>query len=264
MAVTRVTRWTAGLALMLLIGVPAAVSAQAAATAAPHGVALEGGVRWQGLDDALASTLRYASEAVAVGAAYRYRRPEWRIGVAGTWSATRASPVGPDDGTLYEEALHITLDHWLARRVWRSGGGHWAAFVGPAAALELGLRRHTYGEHRAQRYDNAFIGLEGTALLEWSPAGGHRLTERVAVPLAGLALRTSYTGLARHSPRVSVDLPPTFVLFRHRLDYRLRISRRLALEVHHEGSVLRHTQPLELAVAWHRVGAALELVWGAP
>ncbi|MFO7893784.1 MAG: hypothetical protein R6U63_08620 [Longimicrobiales bacterium] len=262
-----VWRWGAALAVALPLAVltpPAAAQSPTMAPLPPHGTLLEGGLRWHGVDDALASAARYQGDAVTLGAAHRYRSAGWRIGLGGSWTAGRLYPAGLEDPTSYEESLSVTVDNWFARRVWRSGDGRWAAFAGPAVAVDVGLRRHAYGGDPSYRYDNAFMGVEATAILEWWPTGGGRLSERVAVPLAGLAVRTDYTGLAAPGPRVSVDLPPTFLLFRHRLEYRLPVRGRLALNVHHEGSVLRHTEPLDHAVAWHRLGLALEIAWGAP
>ena len=228
-----------------------------------HGLTLELGARQEGVDDAVASPVRYTAVAFLVGASYTYRPSDWRVGVAGHWSASRLEPDGLDDPSIFEDALSVALDAWAARRVWRSDSGRWAAFLGPAAAVELGLRRHDFGRGQ-KRYDNGFIGLELAGMLEWSPSWGGKLTERVMVPVAGLAVRTSYTGLASEGPETTVALPPTFLLLRHRLAYVRPLTRRLALSVHHEGSYVRHTEPLELAVAWQRLGIGLQLHWGAP
>lgn len=229
-----------------------------------HGLSVDIGARSEGVDDELASPARYTGGAPIVGAAYLYRPPAWRMGVSGSWSTPRLEPTGVDDPAMFEDALTVALDAWAARRVWRSGNGRWAAFIGPGLAVDMGLRRHELGDDAQQRYDNGFVGLEAVGLLEWSPAWGGRLVGRVMAPVLGLAARTSYTGLASEGPEITVALPPTFLLLRHRLAYVYPVGDRLALSVHHEGSFLRHTEPLELAVAWQRLGVGLQLRWGRP
>ena len=227
-----------------------------------YGVRVEPGVRWEGLDDALASASRYRARSQNVAGGFRYRSDRWRAGLAGSWTASRLLPSGLENPDTYEEALFVTADTWLGRRVWASADRRWAAFAGPAIAVEVGLRRHEYGLQRSYRYDNAFVGLEAAGILEWTAPNGVRVSERVMLPVAGVAIRTGYTALASEGAFVSFDLPPGFLLFRHRLEARLPLRGWLALSAHHEGSLLRHGDPLELALAWHRVGLALELAWG--
>ena len=268
---TRAALWTT----VVLAGLVTALPVRAAAQSDParaeagragafpgHGVRIEPGVRWEGIDDALASASRYRARSQNVAAGYRYRSDRWRAGLAGSWTASRLLPSGLESPDTYEEALFITVDSWLTRRVWASANGRWAAFAGPAAAVDVGLRRHEYGGQRSYRYDNAFVGLEAAGILEWTTPGGVRLSERIMLPLGGLAVRTGYTALASEGVAVSFDLPPDLLLFRHRLEARLPLRRWLALSAHHEGSLLRHDHPLELAQAWHRVGVAVEFAWG--
>lgn len=266
MAVILETRRCGLAAVLLLVCLSApgdAASAQLRDTAR-HELVLHLGTTAQAVDDALASPVRYTGDAFLAGAAYAYRPATWRVGVSGSWGTSPLEPVGVARTSASDDAFSVAVDAWAARRVWRSGEGRWAAFVGPGAAVEVGLRRYEFGTGSERRYDNGFLGLQVAGLLEWSAPWGGRLAERVAVPVVGLAARTSYPGLASEGPDLSVALPPTFVLLRHRLDYVHPLNDWAALSVHHEGSFLRHTDPLEHAVAWQRVGAGVRLRWGGP
>lgn len=242
-------------------GAPAA--GQALDSLGRHGVALEAGRLWQGIADDLASPARYRGDAGIAGAAYRYRGTAWRLGASVARAGARLTPA-MGSGPGHEEVTAMSLDGWALRRVWRSAGGRWAAYAGPALAADMGLRRHYYRLDQSTAYDNAFIGLEAAGLLEVELAGLGRVSERVMLPVAGVAVRTAYTGLAGSGPDVTVGLPPSFVLLRHRLDIRNPVSDRLVFGFLYEGTLVRHDAPLELAVAWQRLGVSLELTWGRP
>lgn len=226
-----------------------------------HRFGLEAGKLWQGIEDALASPSRYEGQAAVVGASYRFRGETWRLGASVAWARPRMT-TAPRPRPTYEEATAASLDSWVLRRVWRSTGGRWAAFVGPAVAGDMGLRRHYYRLDQSISYDNAFLGLEAAALLEWDAAGLGRIAGRVMLPVAGVSVRTPYTTLAGSGPEVRVGVPPSFVLLRHRLDLRNPVGDRLVFGFLYEGTLVRHSEPLDLGVAWHRLGVVLEYGWG--
>lgn len=178
-----------------------------------------------------------------------------------TRATLRLTPAVGSRST-HEKATAMSLDAWALRRVWRSAGGRWAAFAGPAIAGDMGLRRHYYRLDQSTSYDNAFLGLEATGLLEMDAEGLGRIAGRVMVPLAGVSVRTPYTTLASPGPEVRVGIPPSFVLLKQRLELRNLVGNRFIFGFFYEGVLVRHPEPLDLGVAWHRFGVVLEVAWG--
>lgn len=158
----------------------------------------------------------------------------------------------------------MSVDAWALRRLWRSVGGRWAGFVGPAMAGDLGRRRHYYRLDQSTGFDNAFLGLEVAGLVEMDAEGLGRVAGRVMVPVAGVSVRTPYTTLASPGPEVRLETPPSFVLLKHRLDLRSPVGNGFVFGFLYEGVLIRHSEPLDLGVAWHRFGVELELAWGRP
>jgi hypothetical protein len=228
----------------------------------PHRFGLEAGKLWAGVEDALASPTRYEGNAAVVGASYRFHGQTWRLGGAVARAALRLTPaVGT--GSTHEQATAVSLDAWVLRRLWRSAGGRWVAFVGPAIAGDLGRRRHFYRLDQSTSFDNAFLGLEAAGLLEMDAEGLGRIAGRVMVPVAGVSVRTPYTTLASSGPEVRLEVPPTFMLLKHRLDLRSPVGNGFVFGFLYEGVLIQHKEPLDLAVAWHRFGVELEFAWGS-
>lgn len=241
----------------------APVGAQTLDSLGRHGFGVEAGRLLQGIEDHLASSVRYEGSAAVAGVWYQYRGVDWRLGASLSRAGLRLSPaVGPRSS--YEEATSMSFDAWALRRVWGSDSERWAVSAGPGVAGDMGLRRHYYRADQSTTYDNALLGLEATGLLEWTVPGLGVVSERVMLPVAGVAFRTAYTGLASSGPDVTVGLPPSFVLLRHRFEIRGAVGERTVIGFLYEGSLARHGDPLDLAVAWRRLGVSLELLWGRP
>lgn len=259
--VVAAVRGVAAAAVVVAVcGTPARAQAD---EAGPHRVALEAGKLWEGIDDALASPTRHEGHAAVVGVSYRFRGETWRLGGSMARATIRLTPAVGSRST-HEKATAMSLDAWALRRLWRSAGGRWAAFAGPAIAGDMGLRRHYYRLDQSTRYDNAFLGLEATGLLEMDAEGLGRIAGRVMVPLAGVTVRTPYTTLGSPGPEVRVGIPPSFVLLKQRLDLRSPVGNTFVFGFMYEGVLVRHPEPLDLGVAWHRFGVVLELAWGSP
>lgn len=254
------TRWgCVSVACVVVAVCVAPASAQSPGDPGPHRFGFEVGKLWAGIDDALASPNRYEGQAAVVGASYRFRGAAWRLGA----SLAGAAPLLTAGGrSTFEEAAAVSFDSWALRRIWRSAGGRWAAFIGPAITGDIGLRRHYYRLDQSTRYDNAFVGLEATGLLEVDAEGLGQLAGRVMVAAAGVSVRTPFTTLAGPGPEVRVVLPTSFVLLKHRLDLRNRVGDNLVFDFLYEGALIKHSEPLPLGVAWHRFGVALEFPWG--
>lgn len=252
-----------GLAFALLLAVPLPSLAQGRAGDAggPHRVAVELGGLWQGVDDRMATPLRYTGTGLALGVQYERRGDRWRWGLRAAGAMPRLSGPLYDADSGYAETSWLTGVGYLLGRVWRRPG-RLTVWAGPGLAGEASRRRHTYVADGELDFDSGFLAVHLAGLAELELGRYGRLSETLAVPVAGLAVRKEYTGVEGRGPVVTLELPPSLLLVHHRLTYRLPGTDAVGAYLFHEGSLVRHTEPLELASISHRLGVAVQWTWG--
>lgn len=240
--------------LIPLLAVSAAAWAGGAAAQASHRLAVEAAGVLQVVEDRMASPLRYAGWGVAAGVAYSGRAGGWVWDARAAVAAPRLTSRITSDVGGYEDTAWGAVSGELLGRLWNGSGA--SVWVGPGVATEMGVRRHVYTHDTWLNFRNAFLVLQAAARAEVA-LGPARLTETLAFPVVGLAVRKEYAGVIRRDPRVELAFPP-FRAVRHRLTYDRPITRALGVRLFHEASLIRHDGP-ELDFLSHRVGAAL--VW---
>lgn len=222
----------------------------------PGRFALEPAAQWQGLDDRMASPVRYRGASAAVGASYTSGPGAWQWSVRATaaWPRMTSRLTTLDGG--YEETFQASGGAELLRTVWDHG--RFRGRVGPGLAGTSGVRRHVYGRDSWLNFSNAFVALQvvGRAELDLGRAGG--LSETLALPVLGVAVRKEYASVTRREQTTTLAVPPSFLMIRHRLEYRVPGHRAVGARLFHETLVLRHREPLDLATVVQRLGVALE------
>lgn len=227
---------------------------------AAHVLALEGAGLWQGLDDAMASPLRYRGAAGAMAAAYRGAAGSWRWGVHGAWARTRLASSLDDGLGGYEEAAWVFADVRVTRRVhtWER-----VTFrAGTGLAGEVGTRRHQYTETDWLSFRNGVVALQAVLEAEAALGRAGRLAGTLALPVAGLAVRKEYAGVVGRPPRVMFGFAPSLILVSHGLEYRVDLVGPLTARASVNGTWVRHDDPAELASVSQRIGLALEWALG--
>lgn len=227
----------------------------------PHRVAVELGGLWQGVDDPMATPLRYTGTGLALGARYERLGERWRWGVRAVGAVPRLSGPLYDADSGYADTSWLSGAGYLLRQVWRRPG-RLTVWAGPGLAGEASTRRHTYAPDGALDFDSGFLAVQLAGLAELELDRYGRLSEALAVPVAGLAVRKEYTGVEGRGPVVTLALPPSLLLVHHRLTYRLPATGTVGAYLFHEASLVRHTEPLELASITHRLGVAVQWTWG--
>lgn len=224
-------------------------------------VALEAAYLAQGLDDVMASPVRYAGVAPALGLGYAADAGDWHwsVRVVGTGPRLTSRLTATDGG--YEKTAWVAGSAELLRQVWAAGA--FRVWAGPGLEVTSGLRRHVYDAENWLNFGNTFVGLQAVARGGLAIGGGE-LSETLAASVLGVAVRKAYASVIDGEQRVRVGLPPGFLMLRHRLEYRVPGRGAVGARVFHEVLLVRDTRPLDLASAVQRVGLALEWRWGQP
>jgi hypothetical protein len=253
------------LAVTALLAGPAAAQAPDTAGAPDrrHVLALEAAGLRQGLDDAMASPLRYRGTGVAAGAGYEGAGRVWRWDARVVYAANHLTSRLADEQGSYEDGAWVFASAALLRRAGGGGEGGVAVWLGPAVAVELGTRRHMYTGNDWLNFRNTLVALQAAAQAEIGVAGG-RVSGVLALPVVGLAVRKEYAGVVGRSPRVVVSAPPSLVLMRQRVQYRTAVKGSLGAAVFLDSTLLRHDDPMDLASISHRLGVSLDWTLGAP
>lgn len=224
-----------------------------------HSVALEGGMLWSGVDDEMASPLRYRGEAPVLMARYGQSRGEWRLeafagGARSRLSSARTTPVSG-----YEDARWLTGGVSLLRRV--AGAGAVDVWIGAAASAEGSIRRHQYTRDNWVNYTAALAAVQAAGRLEWLRAGGGRLMAELAVPVVGVALREPYAAVPGAATQLRPGIPPDLLFLRHRVEYRQPIAGGSWAAISHEASYLGHPDPEPYDSVAQRLTVSLGWGW---
>lgn len=223
------------------------------APGAEHRLAVEVAGLLQGLDDRMASPVRYSGTGVAVGITYGGRAGPWQWDARGVLAGPRLTSRITTAVGGFEDTAWGALSADLVRRLWRRPGV-WVG-AGAGVAAELGVRRHVYTHDTWLNFRNTFVALQAAVRGEVAVGRG-RLTETLALPVLGVSVRKEYAGVIRREPRIDVAFPP-FLAARHRLAYHRPVIAAFGVRLFHEASLIRHDRP-ELAFLSHRLGAAIE------
>lgn len=249
-------------ALVLVLG-----SGSAAAQTAPaghgSGLSLELGLVRHGQSDLSASPLRYTGSLPVVGLRYdrsgRSGRLEVEAGFAagGLTSGITAGSYPREDAWLGRVAVR-----WL-RPVGRVLDDRVTLLAGAGLSGHAAFRVHGYTAWQSENFADLLAPLElmGGWEVGTGRTGETRIDQRVAVPVAGLVMRTPYGGL-KSVPPVEFARPGELTGFDHALSIARRAGGRLGLRATWTITVLRHTDPREIRLATHRVTVAGELRWG--
>lgn len=247
--------------LALLAAAPAAAQGAGSGGEGGDRLAVEVGGIWWGVDDLMASPLRYTGTGLTVGLAYQGRSGGWRWSIRSSGALPRLHSPLNDADAGYAEASWIGGTGRLLKRL-RQRSGRYAIWAGPGLAGEVERRRHTYAEGSQLVLYSGLLALQATGRVDVQLGRFGRLSETLALPLVGLAVRKEYAGVPGRPPRTTLGLPPSLLLLQHRLIYRLPADGALRAYVLHESSVVRHDDPLALASVSHRLGVAVEWVLG--
>ena len=162
------------------------------------------------------------------------------------------------------DTVMATLEARWLRRVATIAGGRIDLLAGGQVAAHASVREHLYGpgasggsEHLA----DLIAPLEVAGGLDWRPRPGVRLHERLALPLAGVVMRTPYGGLKR-IPDVRFAAPGEILGLHHSLAVERDLGPRAALRAAWAFALLRHDEPREVRFAGHRLTAAAVVRWG--
>lgn len=213
-------------------------------------------VLWGGTDDRMASPVRYGGHGFALGASAAGGRGDLRWTVSADFSRPRLTSRLTTDEGGYEETARTSGYAELLRSVWDNGAAR--VWAGPGIGLIAGVRRHVYDMDTWLNFGNAFGALQAVGRLDVSLGRAGRISETLALPVVGVAVRKAYASVTRREQAVTLALPPDFLMIRHRLEYRVPTGAPVGARLFHEGLFLRHRDPLDLATVVHRVGMALE------
>lgn len=249
--------------LLVLLG-PGSSTAQGPGTGGEppdHGLAVEVGGVWQGVDDLMATPLRYTGTGLMLGLAYQHAWGEWTGSVRGAGALPRLhSPLGDPDAGYAESSWFVGASRLLRRLAQRPGT--YAIWAGPGLTGELASRRHTYTSGSQLDFDTGILALQAVGRLDLDLGRYGGLSEALALPVVALAVRKEYASVAGRSPRTTLGLPPSLLLVHHRLVYRLPADGAVRAYAVHETSLARHDDVLELASVSHRLGIAVEWMLG--
>lgn len=247
-------RLAAGIALL------AATGAAAQQVGGPdHSIALEGGMLWSGVDDEMASPLRYRGEAPVLVVRYGQSRGEWRLDAFGGGARSRLVSSRTTALSGYEDARWITGGVSLVRRV--AGAGPVAVWLGAAASAEGSIRRHQYTRDNWVNYTAALGAVQAAGRLEWLRPGGGRLLAELAAPVVGVALREPYAAVPGEAAELRPGFPPDLLFLRHRLEYRQPVAGGFSAAVSHEVSYLGHPAPEAYGSVAQRLTVSLGWEW---
>lgn len=248
------------LVLPLLAG-PAAAQTATGSPPPAHQLAVDVGGFWHGLDDHMASPLRYTGRGPGTGASYVGEAGPWRWALRGGVAGPRLSSRLSDSEGSYEEMAWRGASGELLWRAWRNRP--FTVWTGAGLAVESAARRHLYVTDAWLNFTNTFVALQAAARAELSLERWGRVAGTFALPVVGVAVREEYAGVIGRARRVSLAAPPAFLFARHRLEYRLPVETVLDVRAFHEATLLRHRDPEPLASVSHRLGMMLVWNWGA-
>lgn len=250
--------------LLLALLVPGSAPAQGPGTggeAPDHRLAVEVGGVWQGVDEIMATPLRYTGTGLMLGLAYQRRWSEWRWSVRGAGALPRLhSPVQAPDAGYAESSWFVGTSRLMRRLARRSG--RYALWAGPGLAGEVARRRHTYTTGSQLNFYGGLLALQVAGRVDVELGRYGHLSEALALPVAALAVRNEYAGVVGRPPRTTLGLPPSVFLAHHRLVYHLPADGAVRAYVVHESSLVRQDDSLGLASVSHRLGVAVEWVLG--
>ena len=134
-----------------------------------------------------------------------------------------------------------------------------ATFGAIMLALDKGVPKEMPLKVLLERFLEHRVEVAGG--LDWRPRPGVRLHERLALPLAGVVMRTPYGGLKR-IPDARFAAPGEILGLHHSLAVERDLGPRAALRAAWAFALLRHDEPREVRFAGHRLTAAAVVRWG--
>lgn len=238
-------------ALLLLL--PATVPAQ---VPPPRGgLALDLDLVRHGQTDAAASPLKYRGTLPGFSLRYSRVRDASRLELTAAFGAGTLDSRITDGSDPSEKAYMGRLGVRYLRRVGGALGGRVSLLAGAQLDGHLGVREHTYGTGGTEAFADLIVPLQAAAGWDWTP-GGTRIGQRLAVPVAAMAMRTPWGGL-KHVPAVELAWAWDLLGFDHALFVERTASPRVALRLTWSTLFLRHDEPRELRAVTHRIGAGL-------
>lgn len=238
----------------------AAFPAGLAAQGAGSSLGIAGGLLRHGQSDAAASPVQYRGTIPGLVIEYV------RTGAGGRFESSASFATGALESRLSDGGYPAEEAHMVR------AGVRWlwpvARFARPSVTLLAGaqldghaaVRIHRYHRNSSEVFADLLAPLQAAAGWDWSD-GRSRVGQRLALPVAGLVMRTPWGGL-KSIPPVEAAWPGEILGLDHELYAERAFSPRAAIRGAWAATLLRHAEPRDLRVATHRAVVGFVLQWG--
>ena len=218
-----------------------------------HTVFVGGGGSFLDMQDDLASPMRHSGTTAAYCINHEICAPRWIYLTELTFSRQKLNSAITYRYAHYERDTRFGLRAaWGRMFVPDRPGFRVYALIGQR--VDFSYRRHRYFLRGYESFVDCLVSLVEVAG-RWEVSfgsGRHVMKQELAVPVAGLHLRTPYYGLST-IPSPGIALPDDFIHIIHTAGYRYRITRHWSAEAAYTFSFMRIDEPRRETVVRHRL-----------
>ncbi|MFG1690994.1 hypothetical protein ACGF5M_02360 [Gemmatimonadota bacterium] len=206
--------------------------------------------------DELVSPLRYTGSSSLFRIGFE-RRGDSRVGISAGYVRPRLTSTISRDGRNEESGLRVEASIWYLRALRRFGENRLTLRGGGQIGVHFATWKHVYAERAEGSYFRGIGLIQAAGEMTYRFRSGRILEYRVAIPVVGLGLGTSYDG-SNDVTAPKLQGPWDVRGFDQAVTLGIPLSEGICLLFDYHFSYFRYPDPMEFSVAKDRFGISLE------